>query len=115
MRRYLNTLLTTLFLNINIMATHTITQADPSSSVFELHTLPTSNSPEQKTNPVDLQDATPPNTAVEVQQKWNSPRINMLRVFATFWSFFVVGMNDGSYGVTPPLLSEPPIADRSRH
>jgi hypothetical protein len=115
MRRYLNTLLTTLFLNINIMATHTITQADPSSSVFELHTLPTSNPPEQKTNPIDLQDVTPPNTAVEVLQKWNSPRINMLRVFATFWSFFVVGMNDGSYGVTPPLPSKLPKADRSRH
>jgi hypothetical protein len=114
MRRYLTTFLTTLLLNINIMATHTITQADPSSPIIELHS-PTSNPAEQKANPGDLQDVTPPNTAVEVLQKWNSPRINMLRVFATFWSFFVVGMNDGSYGVTPPLPSKLPKADRSRH
>ena len=99
MRRSLNNLLTTLLLNIKVMATHTTTRADPSSPVFELHSLPTSN-------PGDLQDETPSNTAVEVLQKWNSPRINMLRVFATFWSFFVVGMNDGSYGVTPALPSK---------
>jgi hypothetical protein len=111
MRRYL----TTLILNINIMAKHTITQADPSSPVFELNSLPTLNPAEQKTRPGDPQDVTPPNTAVEVLQKWNSPRINMLRVFATFWSFFVVGMNDGSYGVIPPLPFELPKADRSRH
>lgn len=45
------------------------------------------------------QDAVPPDTAVEALQTWHSPRINMYRVFATFWSFFTVGMNDGSYGV----------------
>lgn len=45
-------------------------------------------------------EVTPPSTAVEARQKWNSPRINMWRVFATFWSFFVMGMNDGSYGVS---------------
>ncbi|KAF8851758.1 MFS transporter-like protein [Acephala macrosclerotiorum] len=44
------------------------------------------------------QDAFPPESAVEALQKWNFPKINMWRVFATFWSFFVVGMNDGSYG-----------------
>lgn len=42
----------------------------------------------------------PPENAVEALQKWNTPRINMHRVFATFWSFFLVGMNDGSYGVS---------------
>lgn len=33
-------------------------------------------------------------------QRWNSPPINMYRTAATFWSFLVVGMNDGSYGVS---------------
>lgn len=47
------------------------------------------------------QDAVPPDTAIEALQTWHSPRINMYRVFATFWSFFTVGMNDGSYGVCP--------------
>ncbi|KAK1510061.1 hypothetical protein CABS01_07733 [Colletotrichum abscissum] len=32
-------------------------------------------------------------------QRWNSPPINTYRTAATFWSFVVVGMNDGSYGV----------------
>jgi hypothetical protein len=94
--------------NINIMATHTIIQAEPSSSGFELHSLPPENPSEKKLEDTDHQDVTPPNTAVEVLQRWNLPRINMLRVFATFWSFFVVGMNDGSYGVS--LLPSPKLS-----
>lgn len=45
----------------------------------------------------------PPSTAVNALQKWNSPRSNMWRVFACFWSLFVLGMNDGSYGVCSQL------------
>jgi hypothetical protein len=44
--------------------------------------------------------STPPEDAFEAKVKWNSPPINKYRVFATFWSFFVLGMNDGSYGVS---------------
>ena len=40
-----------------------------------------------------------PSITVEVLQEWNNPRINMYRVFATFYSFFIFGMNDGAYGV----------------
>jgi len=32
-------------------------------------------------------------------EKWNEPRINFWRVLATFYSFIVVGANDGAYGV----------------
>lgn len=32
-------------------------------------------------------------------ERWNEPRINAWRVLATFYSFIVVGANDGSYGV----------------
>ena len=41
----------------------------------------------------------PPEAAVEAKQRWNHPRLNMWKVFATFFSFLVLGMNDGSYGV----------------
>ncbi|KAK1500490.1 hypothetical protein CTAM01_06425 [Colletotrichum tamarilloi] len=37
-------------------------------------------------------------------QRWNSPPINTYRTAATFWSFVVVGMNDGSYGVAMFVL-----------
>ncbi|KAH8784503.1 MFS transporter-like protein [Hyaloscypha sp. PMI_1271] len=87
------------------MATSTMTQADPSSSSFELQPLPAQNSCEENDKVAGLEE-TPPDSAVEVLQKWNSPRINMFRVPATFWSFFVVGMNDGSYGALVPHLEE---------
>jgi hypothetical protein len=89
------------------MSTYTITQAEPSSSAIELQSfsIPGSKSQsEQKLGISDLEDirtdAAPPVEAVEALQIWNSSRIQMWRVFATFWAFFVVGMNDGSYGVS---------------
>ncbi|CAG8960667.1 hypothetical protein HYFRA_00013435 [Hymenoscyphus fraxineus] len=48
----------------------------------------------------------PPPTAVEARQRWNQPRINMWRCLATFWSFFIVGMNDGAYGALIPHLEK---------
>jgi hypothetical protein len=42
-----------------------------------------------------------PTTATEVLQRWNHPRSNMFRVFATFWSLLVMGANDAAYGVRP--------------
>lgn len=42
----------------------------------------------------------PPGRAVEALARWNSSRINVYRTLATFWSFLIVGMNDGSYGVS---------------
>ena len=91
------------------MSTYTITQAEPSSSGIELQSfsVPGSKSQsEQKlgiSDPEDIRtDTAPPTEAVEALQRWNSSRIQMWRVFATFWAFFVVGMNDGSYGVSTP-------------
>lgn len=108
------------FLNI-IMATLTITEPSSSNSDIELQAPSTPYFADKKrasmpeTEPQDRtgsqqklghsnledvrQDAVAPDTAVEALQTWHSPRINMYRVFATFWSFFTVGMNDGSYGV----------------
>lgn len=36
-------------------------------------------------------------------EKWNHPRINMFRLFATLWSFLVMGANDAAYGVSAAL------------
>jgi hypothetical protein len=54
-------------------------------------------------------DVPPPENEVEILQQWNSPRINLWRVLATFFSFFVFGMNDGANGVSysPPSLPSP--------
>jgi hypothetical protein len=95
------------------MATLTITQAGPSSEVvvpaIELQNMgrdPIRTSEEGRklgdtTGVSDIRDDIEvPIDAVEALQKWNEPRINMWRVFATYFSFFVFGMNDGAYGVS---------------
>lgn len=38
-------------------------------------------------------------------EKWNHPRINMYRLFATLWSFLVMGANDAAYGVSAALIN----------
>ena len=92
------------------MSTYTTTQTEPSSSgpAIELQSLShgmrrSADSNQRKLGTADLENIreniAPPDTAVDALQKWNSPRINMWRVFAAFFSFFIVGMNDGSYGV----------------
>ena len=37
-------------------------------------------------------------------QRWNSPRKNIWRCFATFYSFVVLGANDAAYGALIPYL-----------
>ncbi|OQE28360.1 hypothetical protein PENSTE_c003G06133 [Penicillium steckii] len=37
-------------------------------------------------------------------EKWNEPRINAYRSFATFWSMLVMGANDAAYGALIPYL-----------
>ncbi|KAH8821863.1 major facilitator superfamily domain-containing protein [Xylogone sp. PMI_703] len=49
-------------------------------------------------------DSVPSSEVAVALQRWNSPPINRYRVFSTFWSFFVLGMNDGSYGALIPHL-----------
>lgn len=39
-------------------------------------------------------------TVVEAAEKWNSPRRNIFRVGATFWSMMIMGANDSAYGVS---------------
>lgn len=89
------------------MATKTVTQTVQESTNMELQSsLPSRNNSNlnDQTQDFDLEnvraDAIPPSNATIALQKWNSPPENKWRVFATFWSFLVVGMNDGSYGVS---------------
>ncbi|PLB44804.1 MFS transporter [Aspergillus steynii IBT 23096] len=44
-----------------------------------------------------------PNSTPE-PEKWNHPRPNIWKVFATFWSFLVMGANDAAYGPLIPYL-----------
>jgi hypothetical protein len=93
------------------MATCTTTQTQSEVDLGAVDTIElqylSQNSRQGSTKGLKLEDledvrgeAAPPSTAVDAIKKWNQPRINMWRVFATFWSFFVTGMNDGSYGVS---------------
>lgn len=54
--------------------------------------------PQQISSDADI-DIESPIDAVGVQEKWNNPRGNIPKVFATFFSLFNLGMNDASYGV----------------
>jgi fucose permease len=54
---------------------------------------------------IDVRDELPPpSTAVEVLERWNSPRRNMYAIFGTYLSFFILGMNDASPGALIPYL-----------
>ncbi|KAJ5889005.1 Major facilitator superfamily domain general substrate transporter [Penicillium taxi] len=58
---------------------------------ISLEPLPESECSE--TAPADLLDVFP------ALEKWNFPRINIYRCFATFWSLLVMGANDAAYGL----------------
>lgn len=54
----------------------------------------------------DAEAAVPPETAVSVAERWNSPRINTLRLLSCFFAFIVYGMNEGAPGALVPLLEQ---------
>ncbi|TKA33749.1 hypothetical protein B0A50_00585 [Salinomyces thailandicus] len=45
-----------------------------------------------------------PTTATEPIETWRSPSGNMYKLFATFWAFTIMGMNDATYGAIIPYL-----------
>ncbi|KAF2428831.1 MFS general substrate transporter [Tothia fuscella] len=47
-----------------------------------------------------------PTTATEQLQRWNHPRKNTFRTFATFWGFVIMGANDAAVGALIPYLEE---------
>lgn len=75
---------------------------------IELRNVIPDRIPENSSKENIRDDVLPPDNAVEALQQWNEPRINMWRVFATYYSFFIFGMNDGAYGVDlPPIYLQP--------
>jgi fucose permease len=46
----------------------------------------------------------PTTQAAEKLERWNSPRTNLYRSGAAFWSFVVMGSNDAAYGALIPYL-----------
>ncbi|OJJ42685.1 hypothetical protein ASPZODRAFT_29009 [Penicilliopsis zonata CBS 506.65] len=54
----------------------------------------------------ESQLSTPPGTAVPALERWNYPRSNILRTFATFWSFLIMGANDAASAETHPSSSQ---------
>ncbi|KAK8216147.1 major facilitator superfamily domain-containing protein [Phyllosticta capitalensis] len=58
----------------------------------------------QNNDPVEAQ--LPPNTAHEKLQQWNSPRVNIARSFACFFSMFIMGANDAAYGALLVYMEE---------
>ncbi|KAJ5365002.1 Major facilitator superfamily domain general substrate transporter [Penicillium concentricum] len=47
----------------------------------------------------DTAPASDPAEGFPLLEKWNQPRVNIYRTFATFWSFLVMGANDAAYGL----------------
>ncbi|KAE8550930.1 hypothetical protein EYB25_007162 [Talaromyces marneffei] len=45
-----------------------------------------------------------PATVAHALEKWNEPSVNINRLFATFWSFVIMGANDAAYGALIPYL-----------
>ncbi|KAJ8058793.1 hypothetical protein OCU04_011781 [Sclerotinia nivalis] len=86
--------------------------ATTTATLIELQSFPNDSSPwvpstRDESDLEDVrQDTTPPTNAVEVLQSWNYPPENVFRVGASFWAFFLVGMNDGSYGALIPFLEQ---------
>jgi hypothetical protein len=40
-----------------------------------------------------------PSTTVLVVERWNHPKANIYRTFATLFAFMIMGANDAAYGV----------------
>lgn len=68
-----------------------------------------SNSPsKQSQQDDDRNESLPSPTTAPIDQAelWYTPRINLWRVFATFFAFTLMGMNDASYGPLIPYLED---------
>jgi hypothetical protein len=92
------------------MATTTVTTTGNSTAVLEMPSrslqLKTLDKNEGVCEDVSAGALPSPTTATPHLQKWNSPRINMWRCLATFYSFIILGANDAAYGALIPYLEE---------
>ncbi|KAI1063612.1 hypothetical protein LB506_005507 [Fusarium annulatum] len=94
------------------MTSINLTAAGSATDAIDLESLPrlSHRGEEESRRPVDIaQQGVETNGSSQetiAPPKWNYPPINKYRTAATFWSFLVVGMNDGSYGALVPLLED---------
>ncbi|KAG4286028.1 hypothetical protein FPRO06_07288 [Fusarium proliferatum] len=94
------------------MTSINLTAAGSATDAIDLESLPrlSHRGEEEGRRPVDFaQQGVETNGSSQetiAPPKWNYPPINKYRTAATFWSFLVVGMNDGSYGALVPLLED---------
>jgi hypothetical protein len=47
-----------------------------------------------------------PSTTVSVIERWNNPKVNLYRTFATLFAFTIMGANDAAYGVRLAIHSD---------
>jgi hypothetical protein len=74
--------------------------ATNATTLQDAHALPRSETePGLETLSVESQQQTPA-MVVHALEKWNEPSVNINRLFATFWSFVIMGANDAAYGVS---------------
>lgn len=60
----------------------------------------------QNNDPVETLPS-PTTQAPEKHERWNTPRTNLYRTLAAFWSFVVMGSNDAAYGALIPYVLFP--------
>lgn len=56
-----------------------------------------------------------PSTTVNVVERWNHPKVNVYRTFATFWAFVIMGANDAAYGALIPYVSDSGLLHKLGH
>lgn len=74
------------------------------SEAVELSSIKSGQQPNGRDSPDIRDELPPPSTAVDVLERWNSPKRNMYGIFGTYLSFFILGMNDASPGALIPYL-----------
>ncbi|SLM40258.1 Major facilitator superfamily domain, general substrate transporter [Lasallia pustulata] len=90
-----------LSIELHLSQQHKIAQGKDTS------TTSVEEGPRQSSNPgitgaaIDHQS---PTTCVGRQERWNHPRINIARLFAAFYGFVIMGLNDAAYGALIPYL-----------
>ncbi|KAI3393983.1 hypothetical protein diail_3344 [Diaporthe ilicicola] len=65
---------------------------------------PRGSSDEPRRSQDNISSLPAPTTVSHTVERWNQSRLQVCRVFAAFWSLFVMGMNDAAYGALIPYL-----------
>ncbi|KAF2761708.1 MFS general substrate transporter [Pseudovirgaria hyperparasitica] len=87
------------------VAQHHISNTDKSSSPQSVQPIDTGSPGRVLGSSKDPNDLLPSPTTASVRlQRWNSSRVNVLRTFATFFAFLLMGANDAAYGALIPYL-----------